>query len=281
MKDFVRTDLYLSIKLEIWRRFHLNYIYTFFMKVKKLILSLLVFCFTLSAHSQSLSAYQIIEKTHKNRDLQSFKSQGKMTILRPTWKRVVGIKTWVKTRDMTLVLITAPVKEKGLAFLKRGNNLWNWQPSIGRTIKISASASNQSWMGSDFTTDDILKYVSFIDDFTHKLLGKETFDGEICYKVQLTPKPNSRMVWGKIISWISTKDFVERRIEYYDDTGKLMRSCVMRNVKTFNGHKVPMLIEITPANKKGHKSILEITEYTLVASMQESFFSIQNIKRLH
>ncbi|WP_158611095.1 outer membrane lipoprotein-sorting protein [Prevotella sp. OH937_COT-195] len=251
------------------------------MKVKKLILSLLVFCFTLSAHSQSLSAYQIIEKTHKNRDLQSFKSQGKMTILRPTWKRVVGIKTWVKTRDMTLVLITAPVKEKGLAFLKRGNNLWNWQPSIGRTIKISASASNQSWMGSDFTTDDILKYVSFIDDFTHKLLGKETFDGEICYKVQLTPKPNSRMVWGKIISWISTKDFVERRIEYYDDTGKLMRSCVMRNVKTFNGHKVPMLIEITPANKKGHKSILEITEYTLVASMQESFFSIQNIKRLH
>lgn len=55
----------------------------------------------------------------------------------------------------------------------------------------------------------------------------------------------------------------------------------MRNVKTFNGHKVPMLIEITPANKKGHKSILEITEYTLVASMQESFFSIQNIKRLH
>lgn len=251
------------------------------MKAKVLILSILALCSTLSAHTQSLSAYQIIEKAHKNRDLQSFRSEGRMTILRPTWKRVVGVKTWVKTRDMTLVLITAPAKEKGQAFLKRGNNLWNWQPSIGRTIKIAASASNQSWMGGDFTTDEILRYVSFIDDFTHKLLGKETFDGENCYKVQLTPKPNNAVVWGKIISWISVKDFVERRIEYYDENGKLIRTCRMSNVKTFNGQNVPMLIEITPANKKGHKTILEITDHTPVTSLQESFFSLQNIKRLH
>ncbi|MDD7258074.1 MAG: outer membrane lipoprotein-sorting protein [Prevotellaceae bacterium] len=251
------------------------------MRTRTLILSLLASCCCITLSSQSLSAYQVMEKAHENRDLQSFRSQGKMTILRPTWKRTIGIKTWVKTRDMSLVLITAPAKEKGLAFLKRENNLWNWQPSIGRTIKIAASATNQSWMGGDFTTDDVLRYISFIDDFSHKSLGKETAGGEICYKIQLTPKAKSKVVWGKVVAWISMRDFVERKIEYFDEAGKPVRTCSTGSIKTFGRHKVPMLVEITPANKRGFKTVLEITDYTPDPSLQEVFFSMQNIKRLH
>lgn len=212
--------------------------------------------------------------------MQSFKSHSKITICRPTWKRTIVIKTWANTIDMALMLITSPAKEKGQAFLKRDKNLWNWQPSISRTIKIAASASHQAWMGSDFTVDDVLKCVSFLNDFKHISLGKEQAGGEKCHKILLTPKANSTVIWGKIILWIGMRDFVERKIEYYDENGKLIKTCRMSNVRTFNKHNVPMLMEMTPANKKGHKTVIEIAEYAPVASMNESFFSLQNLKRL-
>jgi len=52
--------------------------------------------------------------------------------------------------------------------------MWNWLPSIERMIKIPPSMMLQSWMGSDFTNDDLIKESSIIQDYTHKLLGKES-----------------------------------------------------------------------------------------------------------
>jgi len=111
-------------------------------------------------------------------------SEGEMTMIiqRPTWSREVSMKNWSLGTEYSLIYITAPAKEKGQVFLKRDKEMWNWVPNIERMIKIPPSMMMQSWMGSDFTNDDLVRESSIVKDYTHKLLGEEIVDGYNCYK---------------------------------------------------------------------------------------------------
>src|SRR5690606_1606609 len=98
---------------------------------------------------------------------------------------------WGKGDELALILVTAPARDKGTAFLKRGNEIWNWQPSIDRTVKMPPSMMAQSWMGSDFTNDDLVKHSSVVNDFDHTLLGSETIEGRACHKIEMIPKESA------------------------------------------------------------------------------------------
>lgn len=231
--------------------------------------------------AQSMSAYQIIEKAYKNRDINDFQAQADMTIYRPTWERSIGIKTWGKSMDMAMILIVSPPKEKGQAFLKRNEDIWSWQPAIERTVKIAASATGSSWLGGDFTIDDMLSSSSFLYDFNHYLSGEEKIHEDLCYRLLLTPTPESVSIWDKLIIWISKTSFVERKIEYYDEDDVLIRTLISNNIETHEGHHVPLHVEVIPADKEGYKTVVKILDYATDSSIKESFFSLQNMKRLN
>ena len=135
---------------------------------KKLIGILCVLLISENVLAQELTATEIIKKVRNNQQGESLYSEVTMTIVRPTWTREVGIKNWTKGENFSLILITSPAKDKGQAFLKRGKDLWNWMPSIDRMVKMSSSVMGQSWMGSDFTNDDMTKHTSKVEDYTHE-----------------------------------------------------------------------------------------------------------------
>ena len=99
-----------------------------------------------------------------------------MTIVRPTWQREITFKNWTKGRDNSLVLVTAPAKEKGQTFLKLDIEMWNWNPTINRLIKLPPSMMAQGWMGSDFSNDDLLKESSIVVDYKHEIIGEEDIE---------------------------------------------------------------------------------------------------------
>src|SRR3970040_193989 len=105
--------------------------------------------------------------------------------IRPTWTREMSVKGWTKGNDLTLILVLAPAKEKGVDYLKRKKEVWNWIPSIERNIKMPPSMMNQSWMGTDFTNDDLVKEASILEDYNHFFLKEVVIDGRECYKIQL------------------------------------------------------------------------------------------------
>ncbi len=209
-------------------------------------------------------------------------SQGinKMKVVRPDWSREVTMKVWSKGTDYYMILITAPAREKGQVFLKRKNELWNWMPSIGRMIKIPPSMMMQSWMGSDFTNDDLLKESSIVNDYVHKIIGSEVVDGYDCYKIELTPKPNAAVVWGKILMWVSKKEYYELKIEFYDETGALINMQLGSEIKKMGGRTLPTKLIMIPMDKKGNKTILELIDVVFDKPIPNSFFSQQNMKRL-
>jgi outer membrane lipoprotein-sorting protein len=204
----------------------------------------------------------------------------KMSIVRPEWTRDVTMQSWSKGDDMALILITAPARDKGVAFLKREKELWNWQPSINRTIKMPPSMMMQSWMGSDVTNDDLVKESSIQHDYTHKILGEEAINGRACYKIEMMPKEEAAVVWGMIIAWIDKVDYMQLKTEMYDEDGYLVNTMLGSDIKLFDNKLLPGIIEIYPADEPGQKTIIEYLELSFDVNFDDAFFSIQNLKRV-
>jgi outer membrane lipoprotein-sorting protein len=235
----------------------------------------------LPAFSWSQDAKEIVRKadTKYNGEKSSY-SEMTMTIVRPKYKRTIEFKGWAVSGGQSLTLITAPAKEKGQTFLKSGNNLWSWNPTIQRLIKLPPSMMSQGWMGSDFTNDDILKESSLVKDYTHKLVGSETIEGQKCYKIELVPLESAGVVWGKIILWISTADFLELKSEFYDEDGYLVKTHQASVIKVFDDRKLPSVIEIIPADEPGNKTIVTIKSMDFNGTFASDFFTQQNMKRV-
>jgi outer membrane lipoprotein-sorting protein len=231
--------------------------------------------------AQSLTATEIVRKADEkfNGEKSSY-SVMSMTIIRPAWQRTIEIKNWSLGRDFALALITAPAKEAGQTFLKRTSEMWSWNPSISRLIKLPPSMMSQGWMGSDYTNDDILRESSVVNDYVHEIIGEENIDGRLCYKINMTAKEDASIVWGKQIRWIDKKDFLVLKAELYDEDGYLVRTETGSDIKIMDGRTVTSKIELVPAEEPENKTLLEIQEIKFNISVGESFFSQQNMKRV-
>ena len=252
------------------------------MKLHSIILGILVgfiaLCPFQQNFSQELTAKEIVKNADDKGRGQT--SQGVMTliIVRPDWTRSISLKAWTKGTEYSLIYITAPVKEKGQVFLKRQNDMWNWVPSIERIIKIPPSMMMQSWMGSDFTNDDLVKESSIVVDYTQTLLGKEKVRDQECYKIELIPLPDAPVTWGKVITWITVEGFNQWEAEYYDEDSTLINIMNAYNIKRMGDRDIPTRLEMTPMNKKGNKTILEINNIIFNQPISDNFFSQQNMK---
>lgn len=154
--------------------------------MKKLTILLLIISGSLSLLAQD--AREIVEKANELSMGLTSRGEMTMTIERPKWTRTVSMKSWSKGTEFYMILITAPARDKGQVFLKRNNDMWNWMPSISRMIKLPPSMMSQSWMGSDFTNDDLVKMNSIVDDYHHKLVGEEKLTATIAIRSSSSPK---------------------------------------------------------------------------------------------
>lgn len=210
----------------------------------------------------------------------SSESEATMTITRPKWTRSISMKNWSLGNDYNMILITAPAQDKGQSFLKRGKEMWNWIPSISRIVRIPPSMMGQSWMGSDFTNNDVVKRTTLVDDYTQSILGSEFIDAYDTYKIQLIPKAKAAVIWGKVILWVAKKEHFLLKAEYYDEKGKLINLETQTDIKHFGDRDLPSKFTIVPVNEKGKKTVLEFSKITFNVKLDESFFSQQNMKNL-
>lgn len=235
---------------------------------------------TLPVFSQQPSAKEIVKKAYDLTQGQTSNSEMAMTILRPTWKRTIGFKSWSKGGNYSLALIIEPAKEKGQAFLKRKNEMWNWSPSIQKMIKLPPSMMSQGWMGSDFTNDDLLKAASIVNDYDHTLLGTEMCNAVECYKIKLIPKVNAAIVWGSLIKWISKKGYIQMKTEFYDEDNQLVKTESASEIKRMGDRDIPTHFEIIPADKPGNKTLVDIKKTVFNQPIEDSFFSQQQMKTI-
>ena len=247
--------------------------------MKKLIT--LAFLFTTIIVSAQ-DAKEIVRRADEKVRGKSSRGELTMKIVRPSWTREMSLKSWSKGTELALVLVTAPARDKGTASLKRKKEIWNWQPSIDRVIKLPPSMMMQSWMGSDFTNDDLVKESSIVIDYNQKIIGDSTIEGRPCWKIALIPLPNAPVVWGKIYTWIDKKDYIQVRSENYDEDGQLVNTMIASGIKTMGGKVLASHMEMIPADKtkKGNKTVIDYSFLVFDEVYADDFFSEQNLKKI-
>lgn len=245
----------------------------------KTIASLLFAIFTIGAFAQD--AKEIIRKADEKNRGESSKGEVTIIIQRPKWSREMKMKTWSYGTDYSMTLVTSPAKEKGIGFLKREKEVWNWVPSVEKLIKLPPSMMMQSWMGTDFTNDDLVKQSSIVDDYDHKILGDSTIEGRKCWKIEMIPHEDAAVVWGKVVVWIDQQDYVQMKVKSYDEDGFLVSTLNASEVKHLGGRIMATRLEMIPADKEGHKTVFiqNSMEFDL-EELNPDFFTPQNLKRI-
>ncbi len=230
--------------------------------------------------SQAQNPREILRKVEENMRGNASLTEMTMTTIRPRFTREVSMKAWILGEDYSLILITGPARDKGMAFLKRKNEIWNYVPNIGRTVKMPPSMMSQSWMGSDFSNDDLVRGTSTVDDYTHKFLRYEMVNGHDCYLLELTPKPDAPIVFERVLYWVSMEHYLPVKVENYDEFGHLASSINFKEIKNIGGKLIPSVMEIIPADKPGHKTIVATTSADFRIRLNQQFFTLQNLTKV-
>ncbi|EGQ8415649.1 outer membrane lipoprotein-sorting protein [Vibrio parahaemolyticus] len=244
----------------------------------KAVAALFFLLFTSLSYAES--AFDIVQKSDQAMRGKSSYSEATMEIVRPDWTRSMTMKSWTKGTELSLVLVTAPAKDKGSASLKRHREMWNWVPSIERVIKIAPSMLSQSWMGSDFTNDDLINQSSIVVDYQHALLGNDSFEGDKVWVIEATAKPDAPVVWNKVTLWISQSTYLQRKVEFYDEFDERVNVLTTYDVKELGGRKIATRMEMKPVDKPGNKTIFITHQAQFDFDINDDFFSQQQMKSL-
>ncbi len=225
----------------------------------------------------AIDSTEIIKKIEDNLNGKTAYMKISMTVQTKRTKRNMKMESWSKGDDKSFIKILYPKKDKGITFLKLNNTMWQYVPRIEKIIKIPASMMLQSWMGSDFSNDDLVKESSLSDDYTHKIID----ENDDTYILELIPNEDSAVVWGKIDMKISKQYFLPLEVKYFDEDNLLVRILYYKNIKKLNGKFYPTLWEMIPLNedKKGHKTIMTVEDAIFDKEIKESYFTKRALKR--
>ena len=198
--------------------------------------------------------------------------------------RTVSFESWSDgPGKRSFIRIHEPAKDAGTGFLKLHPNLWMYVPRVERTVRVPPSMMLQSWMGSDFTNDDLVRESSEVDDYDHVLLGvdpgSERSGGRRSYVIEYRPHEDAPVVWGRIVAWVDAERYSPLHQEFYDEDDVEIRKLDFSDVRKVDGRWVPHLWTLTPLDKQGHRTVVRVDEVRYDLEIDEAVFTTRNLKR--
>lgn len=201
-----------------------------------------------------------------------------MKVINPNWKRTISMQVWAQGLEKTFIRILSPQRDRGIATLRNDKEMWNYFPKIDKVMKIPPSMMMGSWMGSDFTNDDLVKESSRKRDYKATLIVPPKSNKKYYYIEQI-PNEKTATVWGKIISVVKKDDLIPIREEYYDEHGEKMRVINFKDVKELGGRKIPTVMELVPLKKKGKKTIVKYNELNFSKGGNSKTYTLRNLQK--
>jgi len=228
---------------------------------------------------QERSVEQIVKDIDELYRSESSYARLEMEIVTPHWERTLKMKAWTEGMTKTFIRITSPPKEEGVATLRMKNEMWNYLPKTNKVIKVPPSMMMSSWMGSDFTNDDLVREFTFLEDYTYEKTALEDAEEDLIY-IKFTPKPNLPIVWGKVVAAVRRKDSIPVWEKYYDEKERVMRILYFKKIRKFDGRRIPSVMELVPQNKEGHKTMITYLELDFNPDLPDDVFSLRNLRSM-
>lgn len=155
----------------------------------------------------------------------------------------------------------------------KDDSRWIYIPAIDLVRRISANDKGSSFVGSDFSYEDVSGR-HWTDD-NHKLLREEEKDGRSFYLIESVPKEKD--TFSKKLTWISKDRMLPEREEYYDNKGELERLFQAEEVKEVDGFTT--ITKRTMTNvKKEHSTLVEFKDIDYDIGLTDDLFTERYLK---
>jgi outer membrane lipoprotein-sorting protein len=200
-----------------------------------------------------------------------------MQVVTEHYRREMKMEGWSRGKDHSLIRILAPRKEKGMATLKAGRDIWNYLPKVDRVIKVPSSMMGGSWMGSHFTNDDLVKESRMANDYTYEITFRGDRDGREVIDLTLTPLPEAAVVWGKVTVTVLKEGWIPLSLGYYDEDMDLARTMTYSDVRNLGGRRIPAKIEMRPADKPGEHTEIVYHDIEFDIELSDDLFTLRSL----
>lgn len=209
-------------------------------------------------------------------------SEMTMEITTPNWSRTLTMKAWSRGTENTFIRILSPARDAGMATLRIGDQMWNYLPNTNSTVRVPPSMMSGSWMGSDITNNDIVREITYLEDYEYSYLpdsaAPEGSGDDVLY-VELVPKRSTAVVWSSIVCAVRAEDLIPLWEKYYDSGGDLIRTIGFSQVEEMGGRTIPTLMEVVPADEEGNRTTIEWTYAEFDQGVDEEIFTLRNLQR--
>jgi outer membrane lipoprotein-sorting protein len=238
-----------------------------------------VIVFVFSAHTvHAMDVQAIVDELDKLYRSDTSAGEMEMKIQTSNWSRTLKMKVWSEGIDKTFVHITSPKKDAGIATLRNKTEMWNFFPKINKVMKVPPSMMMSSWMGSDFTNDDLVKESSYKNDYSSKLITPEGAAPDFYY-IELLPNKDSPVVWGKIIFTVRKDGYIPVTQEFYDEKSRKMRVMEFKDIKDIGGRMIPSVLELVPLTKEGQKTTVIYKDIKFDIKLPSDTFTLRNLQK--
>jgi len=200
-----------------------------------------------------------------------------MTIHRPNWERTLSIKAWTRGQKDSIFFIAAPPKDKGNGTLKKGREMWMYNPKVNRIIKLPPSMMSQAWMGSDFSNNDIARSDSVIEDYTHTIIDTETHDEKKVYVIESIPEADAPVVWGMQRLKVR-EDYIMLGQDFYDEDRALVKAMTGQEIQMLGGRLFPKIWKMQKADVTDEYTLLDYKELSFEQSLPDNLFTLSSLK---
>lgn len=232
-----------------------------------------------SVKVQPTAEFLITEALQRWRGKNSY-SQVTMIIQRPDWKRKMQIEGWTQGLTHSLMRFTYPPKDSGNAILKMDDQMWLFTPKLQRISKLPNSMLSQSWMGSDFSYNDLAKSDQILRDYHSKIVSSslDPFSEKMTvYKLELIPKESAPVVWGKE-ELLVREDGVLLKETFFDQLMQPVRELTTLEIRESKIGAYPTIMRMQEIGKIQEWTEVHTDKIWFDLSMPDSLFSLGSLR---
>ncbi|MBI4411048.1 MAG: outer membrane lipoprotein-sorting protein [Deltaproteobacteria bacterium] len=254
--------------------------------------AILFFLFTGMAHAQSLSGIEIMkEQELRNTGYRDEKSIGQMLLIGSHGEKTerefefrkleksgaggdgeaasVARSSRIPGGDKSLIKFIKPVDIQRTGLLSyqnknRNDDQWLFLPAMGKTKRISGAGKSGSFVGSEFSYEDLIP--PDIDKYDYRFVKQESFGGSDCFVVESRPRFTDS-AYSKTVSWIRTDNYQTVKTDFYDLKERPLKTALFENL-TLTNNRFWRPLKISVKNHQNNKQ----TDLTISALSLDNGF---------
>jgi outer membrane lipoprotein-sorting protein len=237
-----------------------------------------------TGHAASDDARTIMEESQRRTNsksqryeglIQVFDAKGRISDKRWTFERIGS-----HGQSKSVLRYTAPAEVKGVALLvvnhpDRASDQWMWTPSIERDRRIALQDRSTRFFGTDFSFEDLEE--RDVDQYDYRLLGEETVDGAICWRLESTPKQSKSSQYTRSIVWVRKNDYAFAKIENFikDQVVRRLTYADFQNVQDIWTARQLEMADL----RRGSRTRLTLDKLEYNVPLKDEDFTLQAIRR--